>query len=43
MPPVHRIYCKDPRNAIVAFDDYENISVKYMMHQKQPKKEGWYR
>ena len=38
MPPVHRISCKDAKNAIVAFDSYENISVKYMMHQRQSKK-----
>ena len=38
MPPVHRINCKDTQNAIVAFDGYENISVKYMMHQRQSKK-----
>ena len=29
------------KDAMVAFDGYENINVKYMVHQRQFKKKGW--
>ena len=38
IPPVHRIYCKKAQKCYSAFDGYENMSVKYIMHQRQSKR-----
>ena len=38
IPPVHRMYCKKAQKCYSTFDGYENMIVKYMMHQRQSKR-----
>ena len=38
IPSAHKIYYKKAQKCYNAFDGYENMSVKYMMHQRQSKR-----